>query len=58
MTTVGRPELLGQPGRLGDEPVVLGQEMVLELEGEAGRGGRPLGLPVRLVLAACWNSVA
>ncbi len=33
----GQAELVGQARRLGHEPVVLGQEMVLELEDEAGR---------------------
>ena len=49
----GQAELLGQAGGLRDQPVVLGQEMVLELEDEAGRrgaagsptGGSPPGGP-------------
>ena len=32
-------ELLGQAGGLGDQPVVVGQEVMLELEDEAGRSG-------------------
>jgi len=31
----GQARFLGQAGQLGDEPVVVGQEMVLELEDEA-----------------------
>ena len=46
----GKPQLGGETGGLSDEPVVVGQQMVLELDDEPGRtdradgtdrGGRP-----------------
>ncbi len=36
----GQPELLGQARRLRDEPVVVGEQVVRELEHEAARGRR------------------
>ena len=39
-----QPEVLGKGGRLGDEPVVVGQEVVRQLDEEAARG-RPVAAP-------------
>ena len=54
----GQAELVGQARGLGDEPVVLGQEVVLKLEDEAGRdratapGSSPAAIRVMAVCAA------
>ena len=43
-TTTGSPARLGQRGRLHDEPVVVGQEVVRQLDEEAA-GGRAVAAP-------------